>query len=226
MVAGIAEHESEFRPDMIHEIHELSRRLRDRDELRFFMSWLRRPGRTGAMMPSGPALAAALAAEIDIGAPGTVVELGPGTGRVTEALLTAGVDPGQLIAIERNASFCRPLRERFPDVQVVWGDARALASLLQRTSARPVKAVVSSLPLLNLSNQDRRAILSQIAAVLDDAGVMVQYTYGPTEPVSAELAAELGLTGERAIWVLANFPPAAVWRYRRSRIAPDMSRVA
>ena len=211
---------------MIHEIHEISRRLRDRDELRFFLSWLRRPGRTGAMMPSGPALAAALAAEIDIGAPGAVVELGPGTGRVTEALLTAGVDPGQLIAIERNASFCKTLRQRFPDIHVIWGDARALASLLQRTNARPVKAVVSSLPLLNLSNQDRRAILSQIAAVLDDSGVMVQYTYGPTEPISAELAAELGLTGERASWVLANFPPAAVWRYRRRTMAPTMSRVA
>lgn len=207
-------------------IHEMSRRLRDRDELRFFLHWLRRPGRIGAVVPSGPALAVALAAEIDAEAPGVVVELGPGTGRVTEALLAAGVDPGQLVAIERNASFCKPLRERFPEVQIVWGDARALQSLLQQNGAGPVKAVVSSLPLLNLSNQDRRAVFSQVAAILGASGVLVQYTYGPAEPVSAELGAELGLIGERANWVLANLPPAAVWRYRRSRSAPDLSRVA
>jgi phosphatidylethanolamine/phosphatidyl-N-methylethanolamine N-methyltransferase len=206
--------------------HEKSHRRRDRDGLRFFLHWLRRPGRTGALVPSGAALTAALAAEIETETPGVVIELGPGTGRVTEALLAAGVAPNQLIAVERNASFCKPLRERFPGVQVLWGDARALKSLLQRTGARPVKAVVSSLPLLNMSSQDRRAVLSQVAAVLDDAGVLVQYTYGPAEPISAELAAELGLVGERANWVLANFPPAAVWRYRRRHMAPDMSRVA
>ncbi len=54
--------------------HEMSRRLRDRDELQFFLNWLRRPGRVGAVVPSGPALAAALAAEIDTAAPGEVVE--------------------------------------------------------------------------------------------------------------------------------------------------------
>ncbi len=67
-------------------IHEMYRRLRDSDELRFFLHWLRRHGRVGAVVPSGTALAAALAAEIDSEAPGAVVELGPGTGRVTEAL--------------------------------------------------------------------------------------------------------------------------------------------
>ncbi len=64
-------------------IHEMFRRLRNRDELRFFLHWLRRPGRLGAVVPSGPALAAALAAEIDTEAPGAVVELGSGTGRET-----------------------------------------------------------------------------------------------------------------------------------------------
>ncbi len=92
--------------------HEMFRRLRDRDELRFFLHWLRRPGRIGAVVPSGPALAAALAAEIDTEVPGAVVELGPGTGRVTRALLEAGVEPSQLVAIERDASFCKLLRGR------------------------------------------------------------------------------------------------------------------
>ncbi len=207
-------------------IHEISRRLRDRDELRFFYHWLRRPGRVGALVPTGPALAAALAAEIDTEALGAVIELGPGTGRVTGALLEVGVAPGQLVAIERNDSFCKLLRERFPEVRIVLGEARALEQLLQQAVVGPVKAVTSSLPLLSMTRGDRRAVLSQIAAVLGAEGVLVQYTYGPAAPVPRELGAELGLIGERTNWVLANLPPAAVWRYRRSRSAPGLSRAA
>jgi phosphatidylethanolamine/phosphatidyl-N-methylethanolamine N-methyltransferase len=69
-------------------------------------------------------------------------------------------------------------------------------------------------------------VLSQAAAVLAPGGVLVQYTYGPAEPVSADLRAELGLIGERTNWVLANLPPAAVWRYRHSDSAPGISRAA
>ncbi len=54
--------------------------------------------------------------------------------------------------------------------------------------------------------------------------MLVQYTYGPAAPVPPDLGAELGLIGERTSWVLANLPPAAVWRYRRSRSVPSLSR--
>jgi phosphatidylethanolamine/phosphatidyl-N-methylethanolamine N-methyltransferase len=204
----------------------MSRRLCGSDEVRFFLHWLRRPGRIGAVVPSGPALAAALAAEIDTGAPGAVVELGPGTGRVTRALLDSGVEPGRLVAIERNGAFCGLLRERFPGVRVIPGEAGALEQLLLQARIGPVRSVVSSLPLLSMTADQRREVLSQIAAVLGDDGVLVQYTYGPAAPVSAELGAELGVIGERTGWVFANLPPAAVWRYRRNGSAPELARVA
>lgn len=207
-------------------ILEMFRWLRGRDEVRFFLRWLRRPARLGAVVPSGPALAAALAAEIDTEAPGAVVELGSGTGRVTAALLEAGVEPDALVAIEREASFCALLVARFPGARVVRGDARALERLLERNQVGAIKAVVSSLPLLNLSERERCAVLSQAAAALEPDGVLVQYTYGPAEPVSASLRAELGLIGERTHWVLANLPPAAIWRYRRADSAPDLPRAA
>ncbi len=75
-------------------------------------------------------------------------------------------------------------------------------------------------------HDDRRAVLSQIAAGFGAEGVLVQYTYGPAAPVPPELGAELGLIGERTNWVLANLPPAAVWRYRRSHSVPSLSRAA
>ena len=197
-------------------IHEMSRRLRGRDEVQFFLQWLRRPGRLGAVAPSSPALAAALAAEIDTQAPGAVVELGPGTGRVIEALLAAAVAPETQVVIEREAPFCALLAQRFPGVRVVRGDARALEFLLEQAGVGPVKAIVSSLPLLNISSADRRRVLTQAVAVLGPDGVLVQYTYGPAAPVPSDLRAQIGLQGERAGWVLANLPPAAVWRYRRA----------
>ncbi len=207
-------------------ILELSRRLRGRDEFRFFLRWLRRPARLGAVVPSSPALAAALAAGVDAEAPGAVVELGSGTGRVTAALLEAGVAPDALVAIEREASFGALLAVRFPEVRVIRGDARALERVLEQNQIGAVKAVVSSLPLLNLSEWERRAVLSQAAAALEPGGVLVQYTYGPAEPVPSGLRVELGLIGERTHWVLANLPPAAVWRYRRADSSPGLSRAA
>ncbi len=205
---------------------ELFRRLRNCDSLRFFLRWLRRPGRVGAVAPSGAALASALAAEIDAEAPGTVVELGPGTGRVTRALLDAGVEPAELIAIERDAAFCQLLRERFPAVRIVSGDARRLETPLRRAGSGPVRAVVSSLPLLSMTSEHRRAVLSEITTVLHGEGVLVQYTYGMAAPVPSDLAAELGVVGERANVVLANLPPATVWRYRPKGSGSRLSRAA
>lgn len=185
------------------------------DLLHFFVQWLRRPGELGALTPSSPALARTLAARAGRDRPGWVVELGPGNGVVTRALLDAGIDPGRLVLVERNASFCRLLRERFPDVRVIEGDACHLGDLLAEAHIAPVANVMSGLPLLSMSRDQRRAVLAQIAGVLEPQGVLVQYTYSPGAPVSEDLQQELGLAGKRTDWVVANVPPAAVWRYCR-----------
>ncbi len=145
---------------------------------------------------------------------------------MTSALHEAVVTTGQLVANERNDSFCKLIRERFPGIRIVSGEARALELLLQQAGVGPLKAVVSSLPLLSMTSRDRRAVLSQIATVLGAEGVLVQYTYGPAAPVPPELGVELGLIGERTNWVLANLPPAAVWRYRRADSVRGVPRAA
>ena len=62
------------------------------DEVHFIRSWLEKPLSTGAVLPSGKALARTMARYVDPLATGPVIELGPGTGAVTEALvLTATV---------------------------------------------------------------------------------------------------------------------------------------
>lgn len=211
--------------------HTTERHFPGLDELRFLAQWLRHPGRVGSVAPSGHALAATMAAAVTVdagagGGAGMVVELGPGTGSVTRALLQAGVAPRDLVAIESNGAFADMLRARFSDIRVLTGDARELGSLLRDAGVGPVGAIVSSLPLLSIGADARRAILAGIAAALPADGVLVQYTYGPAAPVPRALAAELGLAGARARWVLANVPPAAVWRYRRRDAASSLSRAA
>jgi phosphatidylethanolamine/phosphatidyl-N-methylethanolamine N-methyltransferase len=167
---------------------------------------MRKPARLGAVVPSGRSLAAAIADEIDAGVPGPVVELGGGTGNITSALLDNGVDPGEVVVIEREPALSDVISSRFPNIRVICGDAGDAKSLL--------------LPLLSMSDRCRRNIVAQSFGVMREEGVFVQFTYGPSAPMPRPLSEELGLIGKRSTWVLENLPPASVWSYRR-RLIPS-----
>src|ERR1044071_681098 len=81
--------------------------LRLDDEMQFIRTWMEKPISTGAVMPSSRVLARAMARYVDPNSRGPVIELGPGTGPVTEALVRHGVDPARMILVEFNPDFCR-----------------------------------------------------------------------------------------------------------------------
>src|SRR6202451_1164961 len=118
------------------------------DEVRFIRSWIERPLSIGAVTPSGKLLARTMAAYVDPDSNGPVVELGPGTGPVTEALVLAGVAPSRLVLVEFNPGFCRILKARYPEATLVQGDAYSLRRLLETLLIQPAAAVVSGLPLV------------------------------------------------------------------------------
>src|ERR1700740_1451296 len=122
--------------------------LRFDDEVRFIRSWLERPLSIGAVTPSGKILARAMARYGDPDSTGPVLELGPGTGPVTEALVEAGVDPARLVLVEFNPNFCRLLHARYPQATLVQGDAYSMRRLLESLLLEPASAVVSGLPLM------------------------------------------------------------------------------
>ncbi len=196
-----------------------------RAELGFFLLWLRRPGRVGALVPSGRALATSMAARIDVHAPGVVVELGGGTGSITEAILAAGTAPQDLVVVEHEAKLCAVLATRFPHIQVLQGDARDLKNLLEKTGIGPVKTVVSGLPLLSMDDRDCQRIVAGAFSVLPPRGEFLQFTYGPASPVSRQTRSSLGIAGRRSDWILYNLPPATVWRFHRNP-APASIRAA
>jgi phosphatidylethanolamine/phosphatidyl-N-methylethanolamine N-methyltransferase len=185
-----------------------------RRNLGFLRRWLQNPRAVGAVVPSSRSLASAMAAEIDLTAPGAVVELGGGTGNVTAALLQAGVPPQDIAVVERDPVFARVIAARFPQVRVLQGDAAELRRLLREAGIGPVKAVISGLPLLSIPDRICLRIIAEATGALTEDGVLVQFTYGPASPVSRRILARVGLEARRTSWVVDNFPPASVWRYR------------
>lgn len=185
-----------------------------RRNLGFLRRWLQNPKSVGALVPSGRSLASAMVAGIDLQAPGAVVELGGGTGNITAALLSAGVPIEDVTVVERDPAFAEVIARRFPEVRVLQGDAAELRRLLRVAGIGPIKAVISSLPLLSIPERVCLRIISEAMDSLDDNGVLVQFTYGPASPVSRRISTRLGLRAKRIGWVVDNIPPASIWCYR------------
>lgn len=197
------------------------------DEGVLFAKWLRDPLRIGAVVPSGAALAHAMAKAVDNARPGIVVELGGGTGAVTRALLKSGIAPADLVIIERDEGLYRLLVQRFPGTHVILGDAMHVKDLVRRAGLSPVKAIVSGLPLLAMAPRSQMILLRQCFALMGGDGLVVQFTYGPASPVPERRLKRFGLKAKLAKRVWRNVPPATVWRFTRadaSDLAPRKRR--
>ncbi len=192
---------------------ERKRGIRLDDEVSFLRSWIERPLSTGAVTPSGKILARTMARYVDPHSNGPVVELGPGTGPVTEALVEAGVAPSRLVLVEFNPTFCRILRARYPEATLVQGDAYSLRRLLETLLLQPAAAVVSGLPLVTKPIKMRLRLIRDAFDLMLPGAPFVQFTYSVASPLPQRLGGFSAEASER-IWM--NLPPARVWVYRRS----------
>jgi phosphatidylethanolamine/phosphatidyl-N-methylethanolamine N-methyltransferase len=188
------------------------RKFQRLDEVRFIRSWLEKPLATGAVAPSGRVLARTMAAYVDSQAAGPVIELGPGTGPVTEALVAQGVNPARLVLVEFNPTFCRLLRSRYPAATVVQGDAYGLQRLLGTLIREPAAAVVSGLPLFTKPLKTRLRLMRDAFALMVPGAPFVQFTYAMVPPIPKASGGVISEASER-IWM--NLPPARVWVYRK-----------
>src|SRR6478736_4966966 len=157
------------------------------DEVRFLRSWIEKPLAMGAVMPSGKPLARTMAQYVDPHGDGPVIELGPGTGPITNALVERGVDPRRLVLLEYSPNFCALLRDRFPQATVVQGDAYALRNALVDVLRQAFNALAPRAPF-------------------------IQFTYSVAPPIPKSLPGIVTEASER-IWM--NVPPARVWVYRK-----------
>jgi phosphatidylethanolamine/phosphatidyl-N-methylethanolamine N-methyltransferase len=172
----------------------------------FLKGLLRDPGGVSAPTPSSPALAAVIAAKVDPLRPGVVVELGAGSGAVTQALLARGIAPERLIAIEYSDYFARLLSKRFPGVTVICGDAFDFDRHMP--IGEPIAAIVSGLPLLNFSPRNRRALIERALVLQGVGGRFIQLSYGWRPPIGSAFGVP---PGKSTVW--RNFPPAHIWTF-------------
>jgi len=188
------------------------------DSARFIRQWIENPRLIGAVSPSGPALAKRMASFVEIDRPGPIIELGPGTGPVTQALLARGIPASRLLLVEYEPRFCRMLGERYPGVRIVQGDAYGLKKTLAGEIDGQAATVVSSLPLLVRPERDRVELLHQAFELMGDDGLFIQFTYGLTKsPMPLHAHSVSGYyVGKGSAPILMNIPPARVWRYRKA----------
>lgn len=192
---------------------ELEKYLSGNDVFSFFSAWISAPGRIGAVAPSGGGLAELIAREITA-ASGPIIELGPGTGVFTRAVLARGVKEENMTLVEYLPEFVELLQLRFPKARVLCMDATRMREQCLFESAS-VGAVVSGLPLLRMSARRVIAILKGAFSYMGPRGAFYQFTYGPRCPVPKRYLDGLGLESTRLGRVLLNVPPATVYRITR-----------
>jgi len=193
-------------------VRALKKPLRLDDEVRFLRSWIEKPLHMGAVMPSSKLLARTMAQYVDRESKGPVIELGPGTGAITNALIEHGVDQKRLVLVEYNPGFCALLRDRYPQAKVVQGDAYALRDSLGEVLDAPASAVVSGLPLVTKPMLTRLKLMRDAFLALAPGAPFVQFTYSVAPPIPKSLPGVSTEASER-IWM--NLPPARVWVYRK-----------
>jgi phosphatidylethanolamine/phosphatidyl-N-methylethanolamine N-methyltransferase len=204
-------------PNVLQSLQRSARKVpvgKDRfeDEARFLRSWLERPLVTGAVTPSGKLLARTMASYVDPRVPGPVIELGPGTGPVTAALMRRGVAQDRLVLVEYNPEFCKLLKRKFPKATIVQGDAYDLGETLQGVLSDPAAATVSSLPLFTRPLEQRRELLQAAHEAMHPGAPFIQFTYAVVPPIPTQ-SGEYTASGSNRVWL--NLPPARVWVYRK-----------
>lgn len=188
------------------------------DALQFFRAWLTDPLRVAAITPSGRALSAIMTSEIAPGLP--IIELGPGTGSFTRALVRRGVAEKDLVLVEFGTEFADQLRTRFPEANVMHMDATQLRYVNFSDGCR-ASAVLSGLPVLSMRTKKIIAILDGAFRHLRPDGAFYQFTYGPRCPISRPVLDRMGLKATCIGHTFANIPPAAVYRITRRAPRPS-----
>ena len=183
----------------------------------FFRQWLKNPLGVAAVSPSSPQLARQMIAALPPRAH-RLIELGGGTGAITEQLLAHGIAPKNLLVLELNEAMHQTLRQRFPDIRLHLANAADVQRVARDSGfldAGPADAVISGLGLLSMPKPLQREIVGEAFACLRPDGRFVQFTYGPASPVAREVLDDLQLIARRASFTWWNVPPATVYVYER-----------
>lgn len=196
-------------------MNELRKKLSERfgEEVRFFKGWMDGPKAVGAVLPTSSITARRMASVVRPGSGLPVLELGPGTGVITRAILQRGIRPENLWSVEYSPDFVEHLRQEFADVHIVQGDAFNLDEALGEHRDLEFDCVISAVPLLSFPTPKRIEFVEDLLNRIPVGRPVMQITYGPRSPVPGK---GRSFSVEHYDFVFRNFPPAQLWVYRRN----------
>lgn len=182
------------------------------DNIRFLKGVISTPKTVGAIMPTSARMANRMASIIDTGSGLPVLELGPGTGVITKAILDMGVKPENIVSVEYSSDFVRHLRGKYPGVNFINGDAFSLAETLEHYRGQKFDCVISGIPLLNFPMHQRVKLVEDLLKLVPAGRPIVQFSYGPVSPI---VARPDSYTIKHFDFVMRNIPPAQIWHYKK-----------
>jgi phosphatidylethanolamine/phosphatidyl-N-methylethanolamine N-methyltransferase len=183
-----------------------------REGFGFLKAWLRQPKSVGSVWPTSAPMARRMAGVIDLSSGLPVLEVGPGTGTITKAILQTGLPHDRLWSLEYSNEFAARLKARYPTAHVIEGDAFELAKSLGAACPKLFDSAISALPLLNFPLETRISFVEQVLDLLPAGRPLIQFSYGPKSPVPPGLGR---YKVRRVGMVLRNIPPAQLWVFSR-----------
>ena len=178
----------------------------------WLQAYLKHPLRLGAIFPSSAALASLMVKHINSDTNGPVLELGPGTGSFTKALLRQGISEQNLVLVEQSQEFVKLLKSLFPKATIVCNDARNISRISSDLGIKKFDEIVSGLPLNAIRDEQRRIICNESFKTLKPRGSIVQVSYLPRCSIPNSVISKHSAKKIYCGVTIANIPPAFVWR--------------
>jgi len=204
-------------PESSRQGNRQSRRRARRYNLAFLMGFIRNPELVGSVIPSSRFLERRIIEIGQVAQAKVVVELGPGTGGTTRAILEALPADGRLLAIEIDPIFAERLRrDADPRLLVRASSAADIRAALGSCGLPEADLVFSGIPFSSMPREEGRAILRAVSSSLAPGGRFVAYQF-------RDRVATLGreIFGEpRAELEPRNFPPTRIYSWRKPATQP------
>ncbi|QEK38571.1 class I SAM-dependent methyltransferase [Candidatus Cytomitobacter primus] len=174
----------------------------------FLKKWFANPFRMGSIIPSTSSVGKCFAKNINLNKDGFIIEVGSGTGTVTESLIKHGVPEEKIICFEIDNEFCSVLAKKFPKAKVLNRDILHIDDILVELGIDTINSFVSTLPLISLGAEKSTQIMKLFARFVDSGVDYLQMSYSPFFKKKSK---KYGLNANKCGYILNNFPPAYLY---------------
>ncbi|HET9368590.1 MAG TPA: methyltransferase domain-containing protein [Vicinamibacterales bacterium] len=191
-----------------------------REHLLVFSRFLRSPRTVGAVSASSRALANEIVHAVEFGSGIRIVELGPGTGALTVAIVERLTSHDRFLAVDIDPEFVKQIRQRWPSIECICASAEDLVQIVEERGLWPLDHIVSGLPFTSLPVQMTDRILESVAGSLRPGGTFTtfQYVYAHSMPSASafrrKMSERMRQQPSKRL-VVRNVPPAWILTWKK-----------